>query len=79
MGVHDRAVSKSLASWRSRSWLAGSPQARLTMRPRCTAAGGDGVGPADDVLVLVDGKELASFAEQAFDADRRIAGTSWSC
>src|SRR5258708_14132894 len=30
-------VSKSLASCRSRSWLAGSPQARLTMRPRLTA------------------------------------------
>ena len=27
-------VSKSLASWRSCSWLAGSPQVRLTMRPR---------------------------------------------
>ena len=30
-------LSKSLASWRSGSWLAGSPQARLTMRPRFTA------------------------------------------
>ena len=29
--------SKSLASWRSGSWLDGSPQARLTIRPRCTA------------------------------------------
>src|SRR5262249_23884648 len=30
-------VSKSLASWRSWSWLAGSPEMRLTMRPRFTA------------------------------------------
>lgn len=30
-------VSKSLASWRSNNWLEGSPQARLTLRPRCTA------------------------------------------
>jgi hypothetical protein len=30
-------VSKSLASWRSCSWLAGSPCTRLTMRPRRTA------------------------------------------
>ena len=29
--------AKSLASWRSGSWLSGSPQARLTMRPRLTA------------------------------------------
>jgi hypothetical protein len=30
-------VSKSLASCRSRSWLAGSPLMRFTIRPRCTA------------------------------------------
>ena len=30
-------VSKSLASWRSCSWLAGLPSTRLTMRPRLTA------------------------------------------
>src|SRR6476660_6838706 len=30
-------VSKSLASWRSCNWLAGSPEMRLTMRPRFTA------------------------------------------
>src|ERR1700730_6487993 len=30
-------VSKSPASWRSCNWLAGSPQVRLTMRPRFTA------------------------------------------
>ncbi len=30
-------VSKSLALWRSRSWLAGSPKLRFTMRPRLTA------------------------------------------
>src|SRR3954471_7893152 len=30
-------VSKSDASWRSCSWLAGSPEMRLTMRPRFTA------------------------------------------
>ena len=30
-------VSKSLASWRSCSWLDGSPDKRLTMRPRRTA------------------------------------------
>src|SRR5882724_1543279 len=30
-------VSKSLASWRSCNWLAGSPEIRLTMRPRFTA------------------------------------------
>jgi NAD(P)-dependent dehydrogenase (short-subunit alcohol dehydrogenase family) len=30
-------MSKSLASWRSCSWLGGSPEVRLTMRPRCTA------------------------------------------
>ena len=29
--------SKSLASWRSRSWPAGSPLVRFTMRPRTTA------------------------------------------
>ena len=29
-------VSKSLASWRSWSWLARSPRVRLTMRPRAT-------------------------------------------
>ncbi|AAV94257.1 hypothetical protein SPO0952 [Ruegeria pomeroyi DSS-3] len=29
-------VSKSLASWRSRSWYFGSPETRLTMRPRLT-------------------------------------------
>ena len=30
-------VSKSLASWRSCNWLEGSPERRLTMRPRFTA------------------------------------------
>jgi hypothetical protein len=30
-------VSKSEASWRSCNWLAGSPEMRLTMRPRFTA------------------------------------------
>src|SRR5207342_782345 len=30
-------VSKSLASWRSCNWLEGSPEVRLTMRPRLTA------------------------------------------
>ena len=30
-------VSKSLASWRSCNWLEGSPETRLTMRPRLTA------------------------------------------
>jgi hypothetical protein len=30
-------VSKSPASWRSCNWLAGSPEMRLTMRPRLTA------------------------------------------
>jgi len=30
-------VSKSPASWRSCSWLWGSPQVRFTMRPRLTA------------------------------------------
>src|SRR5208282_2104585 len=30
-------VSKSLASWRSCNWLEGSPERRLTMRPRLTA------------------------------------------
>ncbi len=30
-------VSKSLASWRSHSWFAGSPDVLLTMRPRLTA------------------------------------------
>jgi hypothetical protein len=30
-------VSKSRASWRSCNWLAGSPEMRLTMRPRLTA------------------------------------------
>jgi hypothetical protein len=30
-------VSKSLAAWRSCNWLAGSPEMRLTMRPRLTA------------------------------------------
>ena len=30
-------VAKSPASWRSCSWLDGSPETRLTIRPRCTA------------------------------------------
>ena len=30
-------VSKSLASWRSCNWLEGSPEVRLTIRPRLTA------------------------------------------
>src|SRR5690242_19903543 len=30
-------VSKSPASWRSCNWLEGSPEVRLTMRPRLTA------------------------------------------
>ena len=30
-------VSKSLASWRSRNWLAGLPLVRFTMRPRLAA------------------------------------------
>ncbi len=30
-------VSKSLASWRSCNWLDGSPDIRLTIRPRFTA------------------------------------------
>ena len=47
-------VSKSPASWRSCSWLAGSPNTRLTMRPRLTAGPlRDGVGPAHDVRVLL--------------------------
>ena len=30
-------VSKSFSACRSRSWLAGSPKIRFTIRPRCTA------------------------------------------
>jgi hypothetical protein len=60
-------VSKSLASWRSCSWLAGSPHTVDHAAALHRRALGDLVGPADHVGVLVHRQELARAVQLALD------------
>ena len=68
-------VSKSLASWRSCNWLDGSPEMRLTMRPRSHGRPlEEHIGPALDVLVILHAQELGRIVQPSPSPARHTRG-----